>query len=452
MQADATKKITIAGAGLAGALFATLLARKGWQVEVFEKRPDPRLKGYEGGRSINLALAERGLHALREAGLNDAVMQQAVMMRGRMVHMKNGDTQLQRYGKDDSEVIWSVHRGELNTTLLNAAEAAGANISFNQRIENIDFENKNIHLINDHDRTTSELHFDVLIGADGAGSGVRTALKNKNHLIERFESLGHSYKELEIPPNEVDEFQLEANALHIWPRGGYMCIALPNTEKTFTVTLFLPNEGDPSFATLPDLAAARHFFETDFADALPLMPNFDEDFINNPTSGLSTLYCDNWHLDGRVVLLGDAAHAMVPFHGQGMNCAFEDCLALVHHIEHAPDWQEAFEQFEQERKPNALAIQTMALENYIEMRDRVDDPDFLLQRQLERTLAERHPGVFIPRYAMVSFSRVPYKLAFERGLLQRQLLIEATQGKQSLDQIDVTKFDAKISELFAQSP
>ncbi|HPO25115.1 MAG TPA: FAD-dependent monooxygenase, partial [Arenimonas sp.] len=245
MQASGTKKITIAGAGLAGALLATLLARKGWQVEVFEKRPDPRVKGYEGGRSINLALAERGLHALREAGLNDAVMQQAVMMRGRMVHMKNDDTQLQRYGKDDSEVIWSVHRGELNITLLNAAEAAGAKISFNRRIENIDFDKKNIQLINDHDRSTSELDFEVLIGADGAGSGVRTALKNRNHLTERFESLGHSYKELEIPPSNNGEFRIEANALHIWPRGGYMCIALPNTEKTFTVTLFLPNEGDP---------------------------------------------------------------------------------------------------------------------------------------------------------------------------------------------------------------
>ncbi|MGH8052217.1 MAG: FAD-dependent oxidoreductase [Arenimonas sp.] len=452
MQPDSKHKITIAGAGLAGALLATLLARKGWQVEVFEKRPDPRVKGYEGGRSINLALAERGLHALREAGLNDVVMQQAVMMRGRMVHMKNGDTQLQRYGKDDSEVIWSVHRGELNITLLNAAEAAGAKISFNHRIENIDFDAKKMTMVNDFDRSSAILDFHVLIGADGAGSGVRTALKNQNHLTERFESLGHSYKELEIPPNAAGEFQLEANALHIWPRGGYMCIALPNTEKTFTVTLFLPNEGDPSFATLPDLAAARKFFETDFADALPLIPNFDEDFINNPTSGLSTLYCDNWHLDGRVVLLGDAAHAMVPFHGQGMNCAFEDCLALVQHIEQSNHWEQAFSEFEQERKPNALAIQTMALENYIEMRDRVDDPDFLLQRQLERTLAERHPGVFIPRYAMVSFSRVPYRFAFERGLQQRQLLIEATRGKQSLAEIDVTKFDEKITELFAQTP
>jgi len=440
------------GPGWAAALLALLIARKGCKIEVFEKRPDHRVKGYEGGRSINLALAERGLHALREAGLNDIVMQQAVMMRGRMVHMKNGDTQLQRYGKDDSEVIWSVHRGELNITLLNAAEAAGAKINFSHRIENIDFDAKQVTMINDFDRSSAILDFNVLIGADGAGSGVRTALRQQNYLTERFESLGHSYKELEIPPSAAGEFQLEANALHIWPRGGYMCIALPNTEKTFTVTLFLPNEGDPSFATLPDLAAARQFFETDFADALPLIPSFDGDFINNPTSGLSTLYCDNWHLDGRAVLLGDAAHAMVPFHGQGMNCAFEDCLALVHHIEQSSDWKQAFSEFEQERKPNALAIQTMALENYIEMRDRVDDPDFLLQRQLERALAERHPGVFIPRYAMVSFSRVPYRFAFERGLQQRQLLIDATRGKQSLAEIDVTKFDEIIAELFSQNP
>ena len=446
MQPDITKKITIAGAGLAGALLATLLARKGWQVQVFEKRPDPRLKGYDGGRSINLALAERGLHALREAGLNDAVMQQAVMMRGRMVHMKNGDTQLQRYGKDDSEVIWSVHRGELNLTLLNAAEAAGATISFNHRIESIDFDNKNIQLVNDHDRSSYELHFDVLIGADGAGSGVRTALKNKNHLTERFESLGHSYKELEIPPSAAGAFQIEANALHIWPRGGYMCIALPNTEKTFTVTLFLPNEGDPSFATLPDLAAARQFFEADFADALPLMPNFDQDFINNPTSGLSTLYCDNWHLDGRVVLLGDAAHAMVPFHGQGMNCAFEDCLALVHHIEKASDWQHAFEDFEQERKPNALAIQTMALENYIEMRDKVDDPEFLLQRQLERELAQRHPDYFVPRYSMVTFSRLPYDTAYQRGKIQKHILQTITENCTTLETVNWELADGLVHQ------
>ncbi len=439
-------RITIAGAGLAGALLATLLARRGWSVDVFEKRPDPRMRAYEGGRSINLALAERGLHALRLAGLQDAVMAQAVMMRGRMVHGLDGSTQLLRYGKDDSEVIWSVHRGRLNISLLDAAEAAGARIRFDARLDEVDFEKRRLRLVNDHDRSAEEIDFEVLIGADGAGSGVRSALKPSLDLGESFEALGHGYKELEVPPAADGGFMLEANALHIWPRGGYMCIALPNTEKTFTVTLFLPNEGDPSFATLPDLAAARALFERDFADALERIPEFDADWIANPVSGLGTLRLERWHLDGCAVLIGDAAHAMVPFHGQGMNCAFEDCIALDRHIAQAADWQSAFEAFEAERRPNAQAIQAMALENYVEMRDQVDDADFLLRRKLERLLADRHPGRFIPRYSMVSFMRVPYATAFERGNVQRQLLIDCCQGLQDIDQVDLAKADQMVQE------
>lgn len=444
-----SRPITIAGAGLAGALLATLLARAGWQVEVFEKRPDPRLRAYEGGRSINLALAERGLHALRQAGLQDVVMAQAVMMRGRMVHATDGATQLLRYGRDDSEVIWSVHRGRLNLALLEAAEAAGARIRFDARLDGVDFDARRLRLVNDHDRSARELDFDVLIGADGAGSGVRAALKAVAELGERFEPLGHGYKELEIPPAPGGGFALEANALHIWPRGGYMCIALPNTEQTFTVTLFLPNEGDPSFATLPDLAAARAFFARDFGDALALLPDFDQDWVNNPTSGLSTLRLAHWRLDGRAVLIGDAAHAMVPFHGQGMNCAFEDCVALARHVGAASDWEQAFAAFEDERKPNARAIQDMALENYVEMRDQVDDAGFLLRRALERLLAERHPGVFVPRYSMVSFLRTPYATAYARGEVQRGILLACCEGRQSLDEVDLDHADALVRERLA---
>ena len=439
-----SEPVTIAGAGLAGALLAILLAREGWQVEVFEKRPDPRLRAYEGGRSINLALAERGLHALRQAGLQDAVMAQAVMMRGRMVHSLEGTTQLLRYGRDDSEVIWSVHRGRLNLALLEAAEAAGAKIHFDARLDSVDFEARRLSLVNDHDRSRRDIDFAVLIGADGAGSGVRAALKPHVALGERFEPLGHGYKELEIPPGPDGGFQLEPNALHIWPRGVYMCIALPNTEKTFTVTLFLPNEGAPSFAALPDVQAARAFFERDFGDALACLPDFDQDWVNNPTSGLATLRLDSWRLDGRAVLIGDAAHAMVPFHGQGMNCAFEDCIALATHIAGATDWESAFAGFEAERKPNAQAIQDMALENYVEMRDQVDDADFLLQRQLERLLGERHPGRFVPRYSMVSFLRVPYATAFERGKIQRQILVECCKGLHQLEQVDLVHADALV--------
>ncbi len=446
MRPNPQQTIAIAGAGLAGGLLAILLARAGWQVEVFEKRPDPRKKTYSGGRSINLALAERGLHALRQAGLKDTVMAQAVMMRGRMVHPLQGASQLLRYGRDDSEVIWSVHRGRLNISLVEAAEAAGARVHFNHRLESVDFDNQRAHWVDDHDRSTQQTSFSVLVGADGAGSGVRAAMASRLALGERSEPLGHGYKELEIPPAAAGGFRIEPHALHIWPRGDHMCIALPNTERTFTVTLFLPNEGDPGFASLPDVVAARALFEHEFADALPLIPDFDSDWVNNPVGALSTLYLDRWHFGGKAVLLGDAAHAMVPFHGQGMNCAFEDCIALARHIEQAGDWQAAFAAFEYERRPNAQAIQQMALENYIEMRDRVDDADFLLQRQLERVLAERHPDLFIPRYTMVSFRRLPYAVALARGKIQRQILVECTAGIGGIMDVDIAAADARVRE------
>ena len=442
----AERHITIVGAGLAGALLATLLAQRGWTVDVYEKRSDPRVQGYGGGRSINLALAERGRHALRLAGGDDEVMAQAVMMRGRMVHFLDGRTDLQRYGKDDSEVIWSVHRGELNLILLDIAEDAGARLHFHRGLASTDFDARIARFRDDRDGSLHEAGFESLIGADGAGSALRAAMLQAADLGERTEFLGHSYKELEIPPSPDGGFSIEPNALHIWPRGRYMCIALPNDEHTFTVTLFLPNEGDPSFATVKNGADARALFERDFADALPLIPSLERDFEQNPTGLLATLYLDNWHLDGRAVLLGDAAHAMVPFHGQGMNCAFEDCVALAAHLERNADRAAAFAAFQAERLPNARAIQQMALENYLEMRDRVDDDDYLLQRALERKLAERHSDRFVPRYAMVTFRRLPYAVAFERGQAQRELLVELTRGHASLDTLDWDRVDAMVRE------
>jgi len=450
--ASGSRHITIVGAGLAGALLATLLARRGWQVDVYEKRGDPRVQGYGGGRSINLALAERGRHALRLAGGDDEVMAQAVMMRGRMVHFLDGRTDLQRYGKDDSEVIWSVHRGELNLVLLDIAEGAGARLHFHRGLASADFDARVARFRDDRDGAVHEAGFDSLIGADGAGSALRAAMMQAADLGERTAFLGHSYKELEIPPSPGGGFSIEPNALHIWPRGRYMCIALPNDEQTFTVTLFLPNEGDPSFETVKTGADARALFARDFADALPLIPNLERDFEQNPTGLLATLYLDQWHLDGRAVLLGDAAHAMVPFHGQGMNCAFEDCVALASHLEGNPDRAAAFAAFQAERLPNARAIQQMALENYLEMRDRVDDDDYLLQRALERKLAERHPDRFVPRYAMVTFRRLPYAVAFERGQTQRELLVELTSGHASLDTLDWDEVDARVRERLGPLP
>jgi kynurenine 3-monooxygenase len=451
---SAQRQLTIVGAGLAGALLATLLARRGWSVDVFERRGDPRIEGYAGGRSINLALAERGLHALRSADAADAVREHAVMMRGRMVHFLDGGEQLQRYGRDDSEVIWSVSRGELNITLIDAAEAAGARLHFDRRLDAVDFDARMATFLGDGH---AHMHrFEALLGADGAGSAVRQQMQQVAPLGERMEWLDHGYKELEIPPAFDGGFRMEPNALHIWPRGRYMCIALPNDERTFTVTLFLPSHdggrGTPSFETVVSGADARALFARDFADALPLIPDLESDFESHPTGTLATLYLDRWSLADKAVLLGDAAHAMVPFHGQGMNCAFEDCVSLAHHLDAAPDRAMAFAAFEAERLPNARAIQQMALENYLEMRERVDDADFLLQRALERALAERHPDRFVPRYAMVTFRRIPYAVAFERGRVQRELLVEATRGRDSLDGIDWGWIDSQVERLLPPLP
>ena len=447
-QKNISRHITIVGAGLAGGLLATLLAQRGWSVDVFERRGDPRVHGYAGGRSINLALAERGLHALRQAGADSEVLKRAVMMRGRFVHPLHGTPSLQRYGRDDSEVIWSIDRGELNISLLDAAESHGACLHFDRRLDHVDFDARIATFKGD---AADHVHpFNTLIGADGAGSTLRSHMAPFVALNERSEWLDHGYKELEIPPAADGGFRIEANALHIWPRGHYMCIALPNDERTFTVTLFMPHGGDyPSFTQVETGDDAQALFERDFADALPLIPELRGDFEANPTGMLGTLYLDHWHLDNRALLIGDAAHAMVPFHGQGMNCAFEDCVALADMLDAHGDLTEAFAAFEALRKPDAEAIQQMALENYIEMRDKVDDAEFLLQRELELALQTRHPDRFIPHYAMVSFMRIRYSLALQRSEIQRHILENATRGLDSLDGVDWAAADAAVMDQLA---
>ena len=442
MTAD-TREITIIGGGLAGALLAILLAQRGWSVDVYERRGDPRLHGYAGGRSINLALAERGLHALRQAGADKAVMEQAVMMRGRYVHPLEGEPGLQRYGRDDAEVIWSISRGELNIVLLDIAESHGARLHFDHRLDRVDFVDRVAIFKGDGHETRRP--FRALVGADGAGSSLRAEMAKVLPLGERTEWLDHGYKELEIPPANDGGFRIEPNALHIWPRGHYMCIALPNDERTFTVTLFMPHAGaHPSFETVRTADEAQAFFDHDFPDAVPLIPDLRDDYESNPIGNLATVYLDRWHLEGRAVLIGDAAHAMVPFHGQGMNCAFEDCVALADHLDANGSLADAFAAFEAQRKPDAEAIQQMALENYIEMRDKVDDAAFLLQRQLELALQERHPGRFVPHYTMVSFMRIPYSVALHRSEAQRVILEDATRGLVSLEGVDWDAVDAAV--------
>ena len=443
--------ITLIGGGLVGALLAQRLATRGFAVDVFEKRPDPRRAGFVGGRSINLALAERGLQALRSAGLEHDVMQRAVMMRGRMVHPVQGASGLQRYGVDDSEVIWSVSRGGLNMLLLDAAEAAGARFYFGQGLAGADLNACRITLIGE-DGAQRQHDAPVLIGADGAGSALRAAMNDYLPLGQRVEPLGHGYKELEIPPARGPErFAIEPHALHIWPRGGYMCIALPNTEGSFTVTLFLPAHGAyPSFDTLPDAAAAEAFFRENFSDLLPQIPRFAEDYDTHPVGALSTLYLDRWHIDGRALLIGDAAHAIVPFHGQGMNCGFEDTVALADLLaESGRDTADAFAEFQRIRKPNADAIAAMALENYIEMRDSVADPRYLAKRELGARLAERAPQHFMARYRMVTFTHLPYAYAYERGRAQDLLLEQLLRGSTDASRVSL---DAAVTTLQATLP
>ncbi|HJR14334.1 MAG TPA: NAD(P)/FAD-dependent oxidoreductase [Rhodanobacteraceae bacterium] len=466
MNTNAKPSITIIGAGLVGALLATLLAQRDFNVEVFERRPDPRERGFLGGRSINLALAERGLDALRKAGLADDVLAQAVMMRGRMVHALDGATNLQRYGLDDSEVIRSVSRGGLNVLLLDAAEHAGANLHFDSALTGAEFAKGTITL-EGPDKTTRTHRAGLLLGCDGAGSALRAAMAKTTHLGERVESLGHGYKELEIPSPNLpsvalgpghslagmtrERFALEPHALHIWPRGHYMCIALPNTDGNFTVTLFLPTDGPyPSFATLPDVAGSRAFFERQFPDALALMPSFDEDWAANPVGQLATLYLDRWHVEGRALLLGDAAHAIVPFHGQGMNAGFEDAAELATLLQEQPnDFAAVAAEFEARRKPNADAIAAMSLANYIEMRDGVADPHYLLKRELAAALTERAPRHFMSRYRMVSFTSIPYATCVARDRAQTEWMETVLSGHDSLAGIDL---DAASAQLRASLP
>ncbi len=435
--------VTIIGAGLAGSLLAVELTRLGLNCSLYERYPDPRRQDVPAGRSINLALAERGRMALRRVGLLEQVERFALPMAGRMLHDQDGRTELQRYGQNKDEVIWSVHRGHLNQSLLNAAEQAGVAIHFDRRLAEADFSARRLSFVDQADQR-HDIDFELVIGADGAGSALRQAMAEVSELGQRQEPLGHGYLELNIPAAADGGFRMEPEALHIWPRGGFMMIALPNPDHSFTCTLFLARESgssdQPAFADLGEPAAMRAFLEQYFPDAVDQMPDLDQDLARNPVSSLATLYVDRWQLDDRAVLIGDASHAIVPFHGQGMNAAFEDVIALADQLlaDDAPSVTDRLARFVAERKPSADAIAAMALDNYLEMRDRVRDPKFALQRELAFALEQRLGEDFIPRYQMVMFHpEISYAEAFRRGQRQQALLERLTEGARHLDQVDL---------------
>lgn len=428
--------VTLVGAGLAGSLLATYLGRMGHRVTLFEKRPDLRTTDISAGRSINLALANRGIKALREVGVMGAIEPLLIPMAGRMLHDESGATQLVPYGNKPHEVIHSVSRGGLNAILMDAAEATGnVEIQFGRPCLSADLEAREL-AVGSPDGGRSRHRFEVLIGTDGSASAVREGILA--HAGGEFhpEPLGHSYKELTLPPADGGGFRMAKNALHIWPRGDFMLIALPNPGGSFTVTLFLPNEGDESFAALTDRSAVRALFQKYFRDAIPFMPDFDDQFFENPTGHLETVRCWPWS-HGETLILGDAAHAVVPFHGQGMNCAFEDCSDLAACLSEATGWGEAFARVAAKRKPNADAIADMAIENYVEMRATVRDPLFQLHKEIGFALEERHPDRFVPRYSMVMFHTLPYAEAKRRGIVQKEILNELTRGGvQTVDGVD----------------
>jgi kynurenine 3-monooxygenase len=432
MRPAAALTINVIGAGLSGALLGVLLARRGLRVDLYERRADPRQARPESGRSINLALAARGIRALERAGLMERVRPLLIEMRGRMVHELSGSTRLQPYGQREHEVIWSVGRADLNRLLIEeAARHASVRVRFNQQCLGADLQHDRLHF---RDHASGGVHETALtptIAADGAGSAIRASLATAGRLDVREDWLDHDYKELSIPA-VAGSHALEPQALHIWPRGGFMLIALPNTDGTFTATLFLARTGAVSFASLDTPQAVSAFFAREFADAVPLMPRLLEDFAHHPQSQLGTVRAASWHDGGRVLLLGDAAHAIVPFHGQGMNAAFEDCLALDALYDGHDSWEQLFADFEQARRPNAAAIAQMALENYLEMRDTVRDPGFLRQKSLAMGLEQRFPDRFIPRYSMVMFHpEIPYAEALRRGAIQQQILAELDPGDEA---------------------
>lgn len=410
------KTALIVGDGLAGALLAVLLARDGWKVVALERRADPRAKGYAGGRSINLALSARGLAGLREAGLERVVMEKdAIPMRGRMIHPVAGDAVFQPYSKDASDAINSVSRGGLNLTLIAAAgELANIEQRFSHTCIDADIA-AGVAIIRREDGSLVRETADLIIGADGAFSAIRGAMQRTDRFEYSQSYLEHGYKELHIPPTAKGDFALDPNALHIWPRGGAMMIALPNRDKSFTCTLFWPYAGEHSFASLRSEADVRAHFAREYASATPLMPTLVEDYAANPTSSLVTVRCWPWQRDGRFVLVGDAAHAIVPFYGQGINCGFEDCVALARALRERKDQREALEAYQAARKPNADAIADMALANFVEMRDKTGQPAFLYRKKIEQTLHAAFPQECQPQYNLVSFSTVPYTQARASG-------------------------------------
>src|SRR5881398_654696 len=421
-------KFILIGSGLAGGLLAAYLGRRGYEVDLYERRSDPREGNMVGGRSINLALSTRGIHALQQLGIADEVLRHAIPMRGRMIHEKSGALHFAPYDVDPKKHINSIGRAALNTTVIEAAQRyPNVRVHFNHKCTSVELDSATAQLLNTSTSQQLSAAADSIIGVDGAFSAVRQSMQLKIDNFQYDESfLAHGYKELTIPPGQNGSWQMEKNALHIWPRKSFMMIALPNPDGSFTCTLFWEFEGPRSFATTKTDDDIHRFFEEEFPDAVSLMPALLEDFKNNPTGSLVTIRCAPWYYKDKVTLVGDAAHAVVPFYGQGMNAAFEDCVVLDEFLEEFPENRErAFGEYFSRRKVNADALADLAIGNFIEMRDKTASKTFRAKKKLDHFLEAALPGIYLPLYTMVTFTRIPYATAAKRARTQDAIVYTA---------------------------
>lgn len=421
--------IIIIGAGLCGSLLALRLGQRGYNVQVYEKRPDLRRTEISAGRSINLAFSDRGNKAMKLVGLEAQVKALCIPMNGRMLHDRAGNTMLSNYSGRDHEYINSISREGLNALLLNEAEALNnVSFNFNHKCTHVNFEETIAHLFNYETKADSIEGADIIIGTDGAGSCLRKSYYLERKFLFSFSQnyLTHGYKELSILPSETGDYKTYKNALHIWPRGDFMLIALPNLDGSFTVTLFLSYEdGEYNFNNLTNAKMVQAFFKKEFPDALKLMPNLAEDFFENPTSALGTVKCSPWHYKGNTLLMGDSAHAIVPFYGQGMNASFEDVVEFDTVLDqHNGDWEASFKRYEESRKKDTDAIADLAIDNFHEMKDHVANPIFQEKRKLEMVLEQAFPNDYASKYSLVTFNEnIGYSEAMQRGRAQDKAIL-----------------------------
>ena len=421
------KEITIVGAGLVGSLCALFMSKRGHKVNIFEKRKDLRTEIITAGKSINLALSERGWTALKKVGVDKEVMKIAIPMYKRIMHDVEGNLTEQAYG-NEGQAIYSVSRAQLNILMMKLAEEKGAKLHFNEKCIDVDFENTAISFENTISERKQKISSDIIIGADGTFSTVRKQMvKQHNHDYE-YNEIEHDYKELLIPAERKSKYLLDKNALHIWPRGDFMLMAMANLDGSFTCTLFAPKKGTNSFKGLNNKANVEKYFNSIFPDFTALVPNLYEQWNANPTSTLGIVRTYPWHINDKAILIGDAAHATVPFYGQGMNAGFEDCRILDELLDkHEDSLLSCFNEFSKMRKPNGDGLQDLSLQNFIVMRDKTADPQFLLQKQIEKKFANLYPDKWIPLYSMVSFSNISYAEAWEIGMKQEKLMQKVMQ-------------------------